>query len=298
MIYNLLISGNDELWEGTSEFIDCDRFGEYTDSILKQQYDIDNIQELKKYPCLFAYENHCKKDPKFGYINNLTVRQKKIRIEYTILPLDKFLTFSNLVEFSFDLDILDWELNRTHWAIKKIDFYSFLNSLDIYIPFSNKSNSEIVNIERHQFDVALTFLGEYRETVEQIANILTAQLGINTVFYDNYYKSQLARPSLDILIQNIYQNQANLIVVFLCEQYQEKDWCNLEFRVVRDIIKKRKQNNKIMLIKMDEGEVEGIFSTDGYINAKVHSNEDIAKFIQERLHLIKSDIEYMEVGEI
>ena len=89
-----------------------------------------------------------------------------------------------------------------------------------------------VDISRHVFGVALSFPGEVRPLVEQIARELERRLGPNAYFYDNNYVSQLAQPSLDTLLQGLY-GRAKLHVVFLSVDYQKKDWCGVEFRAVR-----------------------------------------------------------------
>ena len=104
-------------------------------------------------------------------------------------------------------------------------------------------------------------------------------------FYDNNYKGQLARPSLDILLQDIYRNRSRLIVAFLSENYKEKEWCGIEFRAIREIIKER-EHERVMFVKMDEGKVEGVFSTDGYIDGRTHSPTEVAEFIRERVSLL------------
>jgi hypothetical protein len=42
-----------------------------------------------------------------------------------------------------------------------------------------------------------------------------------------------------------------------------------------------------MYIKMDDSPVEGVLKTDGYIDGRKFSPEDIAGFIQERVSLLK-----------
>lgn len=96
----------------------------------------------------------------------------------------------------------------------------------------------------------------------------------------------MARPSLDILLQEIYRDRSKLIVVFIGKKYQEKEWCGVEFRAIKDIIFS-KQNDKIMFVRMDDGKVDGIFKTDGYIDATKHKPEEIASFIVERIELLK-----------
>lgn len=105
------------------------------------------------------------------------------------------------------------------------------------------------------------------------------------LFYGFDYQSQLARPNIDILLQNIYRNNAKLIVVFLSKEYAEKEWCGLEWRAVRDIIKS-KGDEQIMFVKFDDAQIEGLFSIDGYIDANIFTPENVAEFILERIKLL------------
>lgn len=142
----------------------------------------------------------------------------------------------------------------------------------------------IVNLNSHFFDVALSFPGEVRDYVELTAKSLVGELGKNAVFYDNNFKSQLARPSLDVLLQEIYGRRSRLLVIFLCEKYQEKNWCGVEFRAIRDVLFKR-EFEKVMFVKMDDGKVDGVFQTDGFIDGRLHSAEELSKFVLERLRM-------------
>jgi hypothetical protein len=48
---------------------------------------------------------------------------------------------------------------------------------------------------------------------------LEKRIGPNSYFYDRNDVSQLARPSQDILLQEIYRLRSKLIVVFLGSDY-------------------------------------------------------------------------------
>jgi hypothetical protein len=155
----------------------------------------------------------------------------------------------------------------------------------IYLLQSSNRDSKVIDITRHHFDVSFSFPGEMRKNIEPIIAALENEIGKDAYFYDNNYKSQLARPSLDVLPQDIYGQRSKLIVVFLCEKYQEKEWCGLEFRVIREIIMERK-HEKVMYVRMDYGKVDGVLKTDGYIDGRKHTPKEIAKFIKERIGLI------------
>ncbi len=288
-MYNLFVSVNDEAWQGESFILELGRcVREYTDKDLTGkfgEFTKEQVEVIRRLPCIFAYESRCKKDPKFGIVRQVTKRTDKVKIEYELVELEYFITHKDIEEMSFDLDISDWEMNRTHWAIKNVNLAKELASKGVKLPRWARSESKAVDITTHVFDVAFSFPGEIRPYIESIAAELEREVGPNSYFYDNNYKAQLARPSLDTLLQDIYRNRSRLIVVFLCEKYQEKEWCGIEFRAIRDIIKSR-EYEKVMFIKMDEGKVEGVFSTDGYINGRSHKPEEVASFIQERLSLL------------
>lgn len=88
-----------------------------------------------------------------------------------------------------------------------------------------------------------------------------------------------------MLLQDIYKNRSSLVVVFISEKYQEKKWCGVEFRAIRNILFNR-QDERIMYIRTDDGSVDGVFDTDGYVDARNFSALDIVGFILDRLHVL------------
>lgn len=147
-----------------------------------------------------------------------------------------------------------------------------------------KSDRSFMSIKNIEFKVALSFPGEKRLYVSKVADIVKSRLGENSVFYDFDYQSQLAVPNLDVLLQNIYRNQSSLIVVFLCKEYSEKQWCGLEWRAVRDMIKSR-EDERIMFVRFDDADIEGVFSTDGYLDGSRLSSEEVGEYVIERVNI-------------
>lgn len=285
-MYNLFVTGDCDAWDGTPAKFDLSRcLREYTDDRLKEQYSglSDNeIQKLLLLPCLFACESGCEKPAKVGHLTRVTKRGSWVRIEYIFDANYPEVSPSDLAQLEWDLDIGGWEMNRTHWALKDVDLYSVLSHASLAgIP---ESRSDPIDVTAATFDVALSFPGETRSYARAIADRLSLVLGRNRVFYDEYYTSQLARPNLDILLQDVYRNRSRLIVVFLCEAYQSKDWCGIEFKAIREILKER-DDAKIMYVRYDKGHVEGVFSSDGYIDANKHTSIELADLIVERVML-------------
>ena len=108
-----------------------------------------------------------------------------------------------------------------------------------------------------RFKVGLSYPGEHRPFVAEVAEHLADKLGKDRVFYDKYYEAELARPDLDTYLQAIYHDQCNLVVIFICEDYESKDWCRLEWRAIRDLIKQT-ANSAIMPVRVDKGDVSGL----------------------------------------
>ena len=257
-MYNLFVSAHDQAWNGEpwiNERSRCVR--EYTSEEIRDAYGAlghAEIDQLKSFPCIFAHESFNKLDPHFGLIRDIAVRPSHglVRVEYDIHPVEPFLTAKQLKDMAVELDIGKLELYRTHWAVKEVNLPVELKRIGICLPHWEEQTGPTINLEDHQFDVALSFPGEDRDYVEQVVQHLEHLLGPDRYFYDENYTAQLARPSLDKLLQAIYSERSRLVVVFAGDNYQLKDWCGIEFKAVRALINAR-ENNRIMFVRLDDG---------------------------------------------
>jgi hypothetical protein len=161
------------------------------------------------------------------------------------------------------------------------------STLTFHLPGSPKNSfghgrgqSKPVQKQR-RFCVALSFPGEYRSFVEAVAETVAQAVGKERVFYDKYYEAELARPNLDVYLQSIYHNDSEVLVVFLCAGYEQKEWCRLEWRAIRDLIKKHRQDD-VMLFRFDKTEIPGVLSIDGYIDAAECDPQEVARLILQR----------------
>jgi len=291
-MYNLIVSGDCDSWNGKTFSLDtsrCLRSAEYTSEDLVTRFGRfteEAVEQLKTFPCLFAYEESCGRAPRFGWFKNIKRRVDQIVMECEYTAIEPWIDEGDLRSIQSSLDIYGWEMSRTHWALKDVDLAQELIQLGVSIPPKKSIVSPIVNPENHLFDVAFSFPGEERSLVEKVVIELQKQMDPNNIFYDNHFKAFLARPNLDVLLSKIYREQARLIVVFLSGEYQRKHWPGLEFRSVREIIFE-KQHNKVMYIRMDDSPVDGVLKTDGYIDARTHSPTEIAGFIFQRVQAHK-----------
>lgn len=106
-------------------------------------------------------------------------------------------------------------------------------------------------------------------------------LGRDRIFYDRYYEDKFAQPDLDLYLRSIYLEQTELVVVFLSQDYERKEWCRLEWRVVRELIK-TKRSHQIMLLRFDDAEISGLSSLDGFLDARGMPPEELAHLILHR----------------
>ena len=141
-----------------------------------------------------------------------------------------------------------------------------------------------------RFSVALSFPGEFRSLVRQIAEELASLYGKEKVFYDEFYQEELAIPNLDTKLQKIYHDNSDLIVIFICAEYNSKNWCGVEFRAIRDLINQRNNESRIMFIKCGDGEVDGFFSSvDGYIDSNKIPPSELSSMIAKRLSSLENE---------
>lgn len=190
------------------------------------------------------------------------------------------------------LDRLSEEANAGGaWSERRFPMITLTTAiLELYHDFSSSSSSYTTAVSSsdsndRRFKVAFTFPGEVRDTVRPVAQALASRMGEENIFYDEFHESELARIDLDLHLQKIYHNDSDLIVPFFDENYDKKEWTNLEWRAVRDLIKKR-DSDRIMLFKVGDFDVPGIFSLDGYIDTKSTSPEELAELITERLEML------------
>lgn len=173
-------------------------------------------------------------------------------------------------------------------------FAASLSAIDDLIrsPSIQKQKASKSDIETMRFKVALSFPGDRRPYVNAIANFLKHRLGENAVFYDGDFQAELSRPNLDHLLQRIYTQNSELIVIFLSSAYARSTWCGLEWRAVRSLISEHK-DKQLMLTRFDDTPIPGLFDIDGYLDLQTLSPAETAEAILKRLSsLTDGDAQY------
>ncbi len=135
---------------------------------------------------------------------------------------------------------------------------------------------------KYDYDVTLSFAGEDRGYVEQVAAALTA-LSIR-VFYDRYEQVDLWGKDLYTHLDEVYRKRARYCVIFISRHYAEKLWPNHERKSAQARAFEEK-SEYILPIRFDATEVPGMLPTTGYIDANKREPADIALLIANKTGL-------------
>jgi TIR domain-containing protein len=130
------------------------------------------------------------------------------------------------------------------------------------------------------YDVALSFAGEDRPYVEQVATFLKAA-GVK-VFYDRFEEVSLWGKNLYDHLSEVYGKRARYTVMFISQHYAKKVWTNHE----RESAQARalEENSECILpARFDDTKVPGLRSTVGYLSLHGRDPKDLADLIAQKV---------------
>ena len=203
MPYHLIVSADSQAFEANRFEVPAARCLEYTDDNFRDyffRFPTTRTDELLTFPALIAHEEGVT-DENVRLVRLTEIARRGNRVRALFDPIGPELTCDQFKNLSFELDVDNFEYHRTHWAIKNVDLPDVLSNAGISTPPSVFPPRPYVDLETHCFQVALSFPGEDRDLVSEIASRLEQRLGLNSVFYDFHYRAFLARPSLDVTVK-------------------------------------------------------------------------------------------------
>ncbi|WP_439148350.1 TIR domain-containing protein [Vibrio sp.] len=131
-----------------------------------------------------------------------------------------------------------------------------------------------------EFEIALSFAGEDRDYVDQVANLLRDS-GVK-VFYDLFEEENLWGKNLYDYLTEIYMNKALYTIMFISDSYSKKLWTNHERQAMQ--ARAFQENQEYILpVRFDETPIPGILPTTGYIDVSRKPPEDFVKIIHKKL---------------
>ena len=153
----------------------------------------------------------------------------------------------------------------------------YLNLLDIE---DIKSRIQLRS-SQYPYDVALSFAGDVRATVEEFVRALKDR-GLS-VFYDFDQQAQLWGKDLRVKLSDVYANDALYMVIFLSKSYPERDWTDFELSIGKATAEKR-TTEYLLPLRLDDVDVVGIHSTIGYIDLNQAGVEKTAEILAEKVN--------------
>jgi tetratricopeptide (TPR) repeat protein len=136
-----------------------------------------------------------------------------------------------------------------------------------------------------RFAVALSFAAEDRDFVSKVARELASKVGKEQVLYDKYHEAELARSDLGPYLLHLYQDESELIVIFLREDPTARNWSGLSWLQIA-VLLEGDVANRIMIMSFGQPtfltrpELMG-----GYVDVTERSPQEVAEVISERLRL-------------
>ena len=138
-----------------------------------------------------------------------------------------------------------------------------------------------------RFRIAFSFAGEKRAFVAKVAAILAKRFGKEAILYDKYCEAEFASADLGIDLPELYHKESDLVVLVLCKDYSEKEWCGLEWRAIHAVIKERK-SSEVMLCRFDHASIKGLYSNAGFVELDKKTPAQAGALIVERYELLSA----------
>jgi hypothetical protein len=132
----------------------------------------------------------------------------------------------------------------------------------------------------YEFDVALSYAGEDRSYVYEVANHLRSN-GVR-VFYDEFYTAALWGQDLYVYLDNVYREQARFTVAFISQSYVSKPWPSHE----RQSAQARALNELgpyFLPVRFDDSVLPGLRPTVAYIDASRVTADQLGRLIIDKL---------------
>jgi hypothetical protein len=132
----------------------------------------------------------------------------------------------------------------------------------------------------NEYDVALSFAGENRDYVVQVAEILRA--ADISVFFDDFETSDLWGRDLAVHFDEVYRRKAKYVVPFISRHYAEKAWPRHEFQsaLARAV---EARETYLLPVRFDGTELPGLRPTIMYLDASQLAPAEVAQRILEKL---------------
>jgi hypothetical protein len=268
-MFNVLVAANDAAWESARMMMSVSRFKEYSGDEARaiSEHDPSSLRLLESVPTLLIYETLVEGNRgdivRYGQLRGIRKDGAELTFRFSE---DGRLSRQRIIAELHRFQLVDWEMDRTHWAIK--DGYPPQDIIDDMITAPKT------------YDIVLSFAGENRAYVEEVATIL-GNAGV-TYFYDKNEAASLWGKDLSEHLDLVYRRGGRYCVMFVSKAYADKIWTSHERRsaLSRAVELKREY---ILPVRFDNTEVPGLRPSVVYQDAKIMSPAQLAQLILQKL---------------
>jgi hypothetical protein len=269
-MFSILVSGGEFAWESDRRMaMDRRRFGSYSGDELATVSldDPAGLRRLEQADALLMYEivvsaPHASK-VRVGRLSDIRVEPGRL----TFLFHDSGRLLRETVHrLSHYLQLENFELNHTHWAVKDGELpQDVLREVESVTPM---------------YDVVLSFAGENRDYVEQVAGFLKDH---NVrVFYDDFDRAALWGKNLIEHFDEIYQRRGRFCVMFISEHYASKMWTRHERRSALERALGQR-SEYILPARFDDTTIPGLSGAVRYEDLQSTSPNELGHLILRKL---------------
>jgi hypothetical protein len=269
-MFNVLISADETAWESDQRMgMQTGRFlehsGDESESISVAKP--ETLRALERVQSLLLYENGVRSPGsefiRVGQMRDIRAGGGQVTFRFAEtgrIPASKF------EDLRHRLQIGDWEMNRTHWAVKDGEIPQ-----DVFV--------EMIPTPK-KYDVVLSFAGEDREYVERVAEFLEKHGVI--AFYDKYEPATLWGKDLVEHFDRVYRKQGRFCIMFVSRYYAEKMWTRHERRsALARALEERVEY--VLPARFDDTEIPGLQPTIAYQDLRNLTPEQLGELILQKL---------------
>ena len=175
---------------------------------------------------------------------------------------------------SRDSDVFTDNINGTPQTREKVESQRVINEM------GNVSTKHLSDMNK-KYDVALSFAGEQRDFVENIAKHLRAS-GLR-VFYDDFEKNSTWGESQLAVFRKVYAEESDYVVLFISEDYCKKYWPVFEAQhsIMRIL---QGELGRVLPVRFDQSNLPGLPTDIAYLEIRDYPEPSlIAKEICEKI---------------
>ncbi len=181
-MFNFLVTALDGAWELPHYEYARVRFLEYTGDEIAESFrelKAAQIKALTEMPCLFAYEG-TDKPMRVGRIRSVKLRDngRSLLVFPELNSAIPPIPFKVIEPLQALLDIRNWELHRTHWAIKDEDLLEVLAGAGLDLP-----GMQVSNVSKENLPLPAIATSDASSVSAFIGYVLQLNHGGREVFY-------------------------------------------------------------------------------------------------------------------